>query len=319
MAKDLKKDIDYILSHKLGLDDTFEFRCKACGKCCKNRQDVLLTPYDVFRIARYLGRSPAEIIKKYCDTYAGPDSHLPVVRIQPVPPDNSCPFLRNKKCIVHQDKPMVCASYPLARVYQRGEPAPFYVLQSGNSCGGTGRTVTVRQWLGKLCNEESEQVGAVWGEVTTLFALALHLLWEQMTDETKESLCSSLFAILYLNYGPKEPFLPQLKANILAAVILWEKDLAFSEVPAWLPIEKLLVGEKQKRLLLLKAYGLYKRDWCAARGLRPEQVNEETGVDGSCYVCLEEFENSEFQDAACMSALLEAEVFSIWKQYFQKS
>lgn len=78
-------------------------------------------------------------------------------------------------------------------------------------------------------------------------------------------------------------------------------------------------GGWQKELLLLKAYGLYKRDWCAARGLRPEQVNEETGVDGSCYACLEEFENAEFQDAACMSALLGAEDFSIWKQYFQKS
>ena len=94
MAKEFRKDIDYMMSHKMGLDDTFRFHCKACGKCCKNREDVLLTPYDLFRIARYLGRTPSEIVDKYCDTYMGPDSHLPVVRIKPVPPDNSCPFLR---------------------------------------------------------------------------------------------------------------------------------------------------------------------------------------------------------------------------------
>ncbi len=174
MAGEFRKDIDYIMSHKMGLDDTFQFRCKACGKCCKNREDVLLTPYDLFRIARYLGRTPSEIINQYCDTYIGPDSHLPVVRIRPIPPDNSCPFLRNKKCIVHQDKPMVCAVYPLARIAQPGEPAPFYVLQPGNPCGGTDRTVTVRQWLGHLCSEEGEQTGMMWGELIALFVRALH-------------------------------------------------------------------------------------------------------------------------------------------------
>ena len=44
MAKEFRKDIDYMMSHKMGLDDTFRFHCKACGKCCKNREDVLLTP-----------------------------------------------------------------------------------------------------------------------------------------------------------------------------------------------------------------------------------------------------------------------------------
>ena len=64
---DLRKDIDYVMNHKLGLDDTFQFRCKGCGKCCTHREDVLLTAYDLFRIARYFGRSPAEILSRYCE------------------------------------------------------------------------------------------------------------------------------------------------------------------------------------------------------------------------------------------------------------
>lgn len=318
MAKDFKKDIDYIMSHKMGLDDTFRFRCKACGKCCKNREDVLLTPYDLFRIAWYFGRTPSEIVNQYCETYAGPDSYLPVVRIKPVPPDNSCPFLRNKKCVVHQDKPMVCAVYPLARISQPGEPAPFYVLQPGTSCGGTDRTVTVRQWLGHLCSEEGEQIGMMWGEILALFVRSLHPIWPQMSDEQKEEVCSSLFALLYLDYDIDAPFLPQLKINALRAVGIWQQGLSLSEIPAWIPIGKMLEGEWQKELLLLKAYGLYKRDWCAARGLRPVQVDEETGVDGSCYACLEEFRDSEYQDASYMEALLGTEDFSLWKQYFPK-
>ena len=136
----------------------------------------------------------------------------------------------------------------------------------------------LRQWLGHLCSEEGEQIGMMWGEILALFVRSLHLIWPLMTDEQKESLCSSLFVFFYLNYDIKEPFLPQLKTNAMGAVILWQKELSFSEIPAWLPIDELPKGERQQHLLLLKAYGLYKRDWCAVRGLRPEQVDEETGV-----------------------------------------
>ena len=99
---------------------------------------------------------------------------------------------------------------------------------------------------------------------------------------------------------------------------IWQKKLSLSEITAWIPIEKLLKGGWQQELLLLKSYGLYKREWCTARGLRSEQVDEETGVDGSCYACLEEFRDSEFLDASYMKALLGTEDFSVWKQYFQE-
>ena len=33
--------------------------------------------------------------------------------------------------------------------------------------------------------------------------------------------------------------------------------------------------------------------------------------------CLEEFRDSEYQDASCMEALLEPGDFLLWKQYFQ--
>ena len=153
-----------------------------------------------------------------------------------------------------------------------------------------------------------------------------------MTDEQKEEVCSSLFKLLYLDYDIDSPFLPQLKINALKAVGIWQKELSLSEIPAWIPTDKLLPSGLQQELLLLKAYGLYKRDWCAARGLRPEQVDKETDVDGGCYTCLvneetgvnvifyaflDEFQDNEFQDAACMEALLGMKDLSLWKQYFE--
>ncbi len=42
MEREFRKDIDYIMSHKMRLDDTFQFHCKACGKCCKNRDFLII-------------------------------------------------------------------------------------------------------------------------------------------------------------------------------------------------------------------------------------------------------------------------------------
>ncbi len=64
-------DLDYIQKNKLGLDDTFEFECRQCGQCCHNRNDLILTAYDIFRIARHMSAAPLGIIEKYCESYIG--------------------------------------------------------------------------------------------------------------------------------------------------------------------------------------------------------------------------------------------------------
>ena len=55
----------------LGLDDTFEFTCRTCGRCCKNRDDILLSAFDVFRLAKFFKREPEYIIERYCEVYIG--------------------------------------------------------------------------------------------------------------------------------------------------------------------------------------------------------------------------------------------------------
>jgi len=55
-------------------DDPFRLK-----KHFKNHGDALLTPHDLFRIAKYLGKTPADVIEAHCDTYLGPDSRLLLV------------------------------------------------------------------------------------------------------------------------------------------------------------------------------------------------------------------------------------------------
>lgn len=259
MDKRMGFDVDYMLSHKLGLDDTFQFRCKACGKCCKHRDDVLLTPYDLFRIARYLVRTPQEIVDRYCDTYDGHNSHLPIVRVQPTPPDNACPFLRDRKCMVHKDKPLVCAVFPLARV--TGTEGPFYVLQPDVDCGGKDRTVSVRNWIGHLLNEESEQFAALWFEVIQAVTRPLMKKWERLDEAHQERILTVFYNLFYLSYDIKNPFLPQFKKNASHAM-LYAISYGTIDIPEWAQLPDSEDLSLLYPFLLNKAYFRYRRDWC---------------------------------------------------------
>ena len=106
---------------KIGLDESFHFKCRSCGKCCKNREDILLTPRDLFRIALHLEKTPAEVVEEYCECYIGQDSRFPIVRLRPRGASRACPLLEGKRCKVHTSKPFVCALFPLGRVLMAEE------------------------------------------------------------------------------------------------------------------------------------------------------------------------------------------------------
>lgn len=39
----------------MDLDSMFKFKCRQCGKCCKNQNTILFSPWDVFKIAKRSG------------------------------------------------------------------------------------------------------------------------------------------------------------------------------------------------------------------------------------------------------------------------
>lgn len=195
----------------MGLNDTFHFTCKACGKCCKNRRDIVLTPYDVFRIARYLGRTPEEIITRYCQVYEGHESHFPVVWLQPIPPNDTCPFLRNRKCVVHAAKPVLCRVYPLARIFQGSGNARFYF--NGSSCSHDPKTVTVREWIADVALEECEGAGRIWTDILRCLLPSIHTENILKKEEDRHRILGMVYANLWLPYDTQADFTPQLKKN----------------------------------------------------------------------------------------------------------
>lgn len=61
MDNRLKEIVDNFDSLKIGVDEPFRFHCTMCGKCCINREDILLTPRDIYCMAKELQISPEEL------------------------------------------------------------------------------------------------------------------------------------------------------------------------------------------------------------------------------------------------------------------
>ena len=110
--KELKEQLGY---EEIGLDDIFVFHCTQCGKCCIHREDILLSPKDLFNIAKKFQITPENALEQYCETYIGSNSRFPVVRLKPQGSVKRCPLLKDRKCLVHDVKPTVCAMFPIGR------------------------------------------------------------------------------------------------------------------------------------------------------------------------------------------------------------
>jgi len=208
---------------KIGLDDVFKFKCHGCGKCCKNREDIILTSRDLFNVAKCLDISTKDVIKTYCDLYIGGNSRMPIVRLIPRGQNKACPLLKDNRCSVHRAKPGVCALFPLGRIIampQDKEVDESTELEVGYiinpiECGGH-RNNTVRSWLEAFGIDTDDQVYKLWTKTT--FRLTTFI---KRLEESKVRIPAAAFSaiwtvaaeMLYIRYDTEKEFFPQFKAN----------------------------------------------------------------------------------------------------------
>lgn len=104
-------------------DEGFSFACAGCGDCCRGREDIVLSGFDLWRIAARLRLPPRTVARAFCKASIGAVSHLPVLRLAPVREEgNNCPFLTHSRCAIHDAEPLVCGALPAgAGDHQRGE------------------------------------------------------------------------------------------------------------------------------------------------------------------------------------------------------
>ena len=147
---------------RLSAGEPFDFACAGCGDCCRQRRDLVLSGYDLYRIARRLRLSPRIVAAAFCKSYIAPESCLPALRLTPDPKTGNCRFFEGSACAIHAARPLACALYPLGQSIDTETAAVEYYVQTP-LCGaraGEGRTlrdylndaaVTERTGGGLLC------------------------------------------------------------------------------------------------------------------------------------------------------------------------
>ena len=76
----------------VGLDDTFKFHCTQCGKCCTYREDIILSPRDIYKMSKVLNMHPVAFFNTYCRSHIGDVSRIPIVRLNSVGSDTAARF-----------------------------------------------------------------------------------------------------------------------------------------------------------------------------------------------------------------------------------
>lgn len=218
-----QKLLEEFSQHEIGLDDAFHFKCRSCGKCCKNREDIILNPRDLFRIAKYLGMTLDKLVKEYCEYYIGRDSKFPIIRLYPRGVSRACPLLENKRCKVHASKPTVCAVFPIGRVLmfptEDSEGSPIaegqikYILNP-TDCGSRKKTNTVRQWLEKFDILVDDVFHVTWSTLMVRVTIAFAKLHPHLEERTLQALQATYGQLLYFDYDITLDFMEQFMHNV---------------------------------------------------------------------------------------------------------
>ena len=207
----------------IGIDDTFQFNCNQCGKCCMNREDILCTPKDVFRISKMLGISTYDFIKKYCDSYLGDTSHMPIVRIVPHDAAGHCPLLENNKCVVHECKPVVCAMYPIGRTIcidtSVKDPKDMnvkdieYLFTHPIRCGKTEKH-TVREWLTQFGIPIEDEYFIQWHKTISILSPLIQKAITKIRVDSMNQILNIIFVKLYMEEECISPLQPMISIDL---------------------------------------------------------------------------------------------------------
>ena len=112
-----------------------QFRCLRCGKCCTMGIGIALLPRE-YRLLKKIAPIKLGIPKsKFKElTYAKNGD-----RFIKYP----CPFYGDNSCIIYNDRPIACRTYPLSILKNRG-------IFISNKCE------SIRKYFGELCELEKK-------------------------------------------------------------------------------------------------------------------------------------------------------------------
>jgi len=170
---------DNLPDKKIETNDTFRFLCHdklACfNKCCRNL-NLFLYPYDILRIKNRLEISSDLFLDKYVDIVLRPSNFFPEVLLSMSDnKDKTCPFLSEYGCLIYQDRPDTCRTFPVEQGMffdaENDNTVPVYFFRPPDFCLGQheNKSWTVATWAKDQNASLYNQMTALWAELKSLF------------------------------------------------------------------------------------------------------------------------------------------------------
>lgn len=200
------------------------FQCQRCGCCCNNRvgAPIRMTGYDMYRLAGALGmQSTMDLLETRIISVISGTYGLPICVLS-VTPEGACCLLDGSDCAVQDAKPVVCALYPLGRLYDAAEGRYTYVQPHGNHCAGCsqGHAMVALQWLSGMKAEEPFY--AAWAKS---YVEAVESCLDITHRRYLERAYHRTIWALFCGFDPHKDFLPQLEENMASLRPLLRKAI----------------------------------------------------------------------------------------------
>ena len=144
--------------------DCFQFFCGPSVQCfteCCRKLELALTPYDVLRLSRRLGVSSSEFLDDFTEIKSGSRHGFPEVFLKMQNTEEKlCHFVSEQGCVVYEDRPGACRTYPLGRASSKNRLTnineEFFFVVRESHCRGfeQNKTWSVDEWLSDQDLEE---------------------------------------------------------------------------------------------------------------------------------------------------------------------
>ncbi len=204
--------------------EPFPFVCAGCGSCCRGRRDLVLSGYDLYRIARRLRLSPRIAAHAFCKEYIAPQSLLPALCLTPDPQTGDCRFLEGGACAIHEARPLACALYPLGQSIDPAAGTAEYRAQLP-LCGVQAGGRTLRDYLRDAGIDERTGIDVRWAAACTGLSQRLHAAGGETHPHFRTAV-RRIARALYWDYALGDEFYPQFQQNIAALLPLLDRLLA---------------------------------------------------------------------------------------------
>ena len=198
----------------LARDEAFSFACAGCGGCCRGREDIVLSGFDLWRIAARLRLPPRTVARAFCRGSIGRVSHLPVLRLAPLKEERgNCPFLTGNHCAIHDAEPLVCALYPLAQEISREGEVSYFLQPTG--CGGRVIEAKVEDYLARYDVPAREKTDVRWAQTCMDLEDVVEPLDAALEPPLRRRMQAKLWQALYFKFDYEKEYLPQLEENLV--------------------------------------------------------------------------------------------------------